>query len=167
MTKELSALMDDELEIHEESVLWADLKTNPALCRTWQDYKMIGDAIRSERNLDIDITERVMKDITGEPVVLAPGNLQRRSVANNFLAMAASIAGISIVGWMALMQIESQNHTPLLAAKQSDATVIGETATIPHGMQEYILAHQANTSGLYVHSGTEHIRTVSMSGKVK
>lgn len=169
MTKELSALFDGELEIHEEPEFWATLKRNPQLRLTWQDYKLIGDTLRTEENLTRDITVDVMRCLDDEPVILAPKPKQKRRWSSVVMAMAASVAGISVVGWLALSQPMLDGEPAALAqapAKQTTLTA-SASSTPSQGMQEYMLAHQANAPGLYLQGGTQHIRTVSAVGVVK
>ncbi len=167
MTKELSALFDGELEVHEEPALWATLTRNPQLRSKWQDYKLIGDTLRADVNLARDITAGVMRNLDGEPVILAPKPKHARKWSSVAMAMAASLAGIAVVGWLALSQpILGRERATLAQAKRPAATV----AALPvpaQGMQEYMLAHQANAPGLHLQGGTQHIRTVSTVGATK
>ncbi len=167
MTKELSAMFDGELEIHEEAGLWAALKAEPRLRNKWQTYKLIGDAIRDERNLARDITDGVMRELADEPVVLAPQARRVSTWSSAVMAMAASVAGIAVVGWLALTpQLQGGEQAALAQAKQAPAAAVAPPPTSP-GMQEYVLAHQANAPGLHLQGGTQHIRTVSVVGGSK
>jgi negative regulator of sigma E activity len=167
MTKELSALLDGELETHEEPTLWSAMKANPHLRETWQDYKLIGDAIRNEHALAHDITSKVMRRLVEEPVVLAPRPRTRRTWTNAILAMAASVAGIAVVGWLALgLQVQQGGTAPQLA-QNGKAAVVATAPATTQNMQEYVLAHQANAPGLHLQGGTQHIRTVSATGTAK
>lgn len=168
MTKELSALLDGELEIHEEPTLWAAMRATPHLRQTWQSYKLIGDAIRNEGGLARDITGKVMGELADEPVVLAPRSRSARKWPNAVMAMAASVAGIAVVGWLALGHQLQQGELASLAQKGKSQTVT--TAPAPgqaQGMQEYVLAHQANAPGFHLQGGAQHIRTVSAAGAAK
>jgi sigma-E factor negative regulatory protein RseA len=169
MTKELSALFDGELEVHEEPALWVTLKRNPQLRGTWQDYKLIGDTLRAEGNLARDITADVMRDLYDEPVILVPKPKPARRWSSVVMAMAASVAGIAVVGWLALSQ-PMLNSEPATLAQQAAKPSVPPLAAAPapsQGMQEYMLAHQANAPGLYLQGGTQHIRTVSVVGPAK
>ena len=68
MTKELSALLDGELEAHEVPRLWADIKADSDLRRRWADYHSIGAALRREEPAALDMTARVMQSLADEPV---------------------------------------------------------------------------------------------------
>lgn len=161
MTKELSALLDGELEFHEGPSLWATMKAKPQLRETWQTYKLIGDALRDEGNLAQDITGHVMRELHGEPIVVAPRPVQVRTWSHAIMAMAASVAGIAVVGWLAVaQQFPSGDQATIAQANRPPAAVVASPVPL-QGIQEYMLAHQANAPGLHLQGGTEHIRTVS------
>lgn len=166
MTKELSALLDGELEAHEAQALWADLKSDRKRFDTWRDYQLIRDAVRQEGPLGIDLTARVMRDLETEPVVLAPrrraGRERRQST---LLAVAASLAGVAVVGWLALVQQPATPELPQLARgpEQVVRPVSVTTSQMPE-YREYLLAHQTNAPGLHMMGGAQHIRTVAAVG---
>ena len=170
MTKELSALFDGELEVHEEPQLWATMKANLQLQQSWRCYKLLGDAMREEGNLSRDITARVMRELAAEPVIIAPRPRRTTKLSSLLMAMAASVAGISVVGWLAVLQF-SATEPALLAQAAKPAPVSAKAPAkapaVParQGMQEYMLAHQANAPGLYLQGGAQHIRTVSVAGE--
>ncbi|HTY02460.1 MAG TPA: RseA family anti-sigma factor [Rhodocyclaceae bacterium] len=165
MTKELSAFMDSELEVHEEPALWATLKANSHLRDTWRCYKLIGDAMRDEGDLARDITARVMSELTDEPTVLAPPSRRPARWSSVLMALAASVAGIAVVGWLAVLQFGSPEQTTLARVEQPKSAKVAKAAATPAaGMQEYMLAHQVNAPGLDLQGGAQHIRTVSVVG---
>lgn len=170
MTKELSALLDDELEFHEEAVLWASLKAEPMLRETWRSYQLIGDAVRDEMQLQFDITHQVMASLQDEPVVFAPVRRQQvRTWQNAIWAIAASAAGVAVVAWVALSPSNPGAVSVPQMTAANDAKVQVVSAVPANGsanMQEYVLAHQANAHG-YLPGGAQHIRTVSMAGGAK
>lgn len=164
MTKELSALFDNELEIHEEPALWGALKAEPHLRERWQNYKLIGDALREEQNLACDITGDVMRALADEPVILAPKKMRATAWSSAIMAMAASVAGIAVVGWLALAPQLKDSESAALAKAPSPPAVVIASPGGSAGIQEYVLAHQANAPGLHLQGGTQHIRTVSVVG---
>jgi sigma-E factor negative regulatory protein RseA len=170
MTKELSALLDGEIEQHEAPAMWSALRADPQLRETWSNYQLIGDSLRGEANLSAEIVSRVMIRLADEPVVFAPRpNKQPSSWYRSALAMAASLAGVAVVGWLALaQQLPSKSPTTVarLDRPNPPAAVVSAKATSP-SMQEYLLAHQANAPGLYLQGGAQHIRTVSAEGKAQ
>lgn len=167
MTKELSALFDNELEVHEEPALWVALKAEPYLRERWQNYKLIGDALRDEQNLACDITVDVMRALADEPVILAPQKKRATTWSSAIMAMAASVAGIAVVGWLALGPQFKDNESQVLAKAPGQTTTVAAQQADSTGIQEYVLAHQANAPGLYLQGGTQHIRTVSVVSEGK
>ena len=71
-TKEqLSALMDGDLSDVE---VLNELGTDPALQETWSRYHLIGDAMRGDLpvNLQLDLSDSIMLALEDEPAILAP-----------------------------------------------------------------------------------------------
>lgn len=165
MTKELSALLDGELEPHETSPLWLTIKADARLHDTWREYQLIRDALRREAKLAGDISASVMDRLLDEPVILAPRSRGRRDWRGSVLALAASLAGIAVVGWLAIVQQPSSTEQASIAravAKPAPTTP-ASTRVLPE-YREYLLAHQANAPGLHLQGGAQHIRTVSALG---
>jgi sigma-E factor negative regulatory protein RseA len=165
MTKELSALLDGEIEIHETPALWSQLKSDRALPGKWGDYRLIGEALRSEPGLGGDISKKVMLALQEEPVVLAPQPERKRGRshrAHPLLALAASVAGVAVVGWLALTQYSAAPGSLQVARRAAPpaAMALVSARSVPE-YQEYLLAHQANAPVLHMQGGTQHIRTVS------
>ena len=162
MTKELSALLDGELEAHEAPRLWADIKAGSDLRRRWGDYQSIGAALRREEPVALDLTARVMRSLADEPVVLAPRPPARRQWQGSAFALAASIAGVAVVGWLALAQQASSPDRPRIVRLEGPpASAVAAPRQGLGEYQEYLLAHQANAPGLHMQGGAQHIRTVS------
>ena len=91
MTKELSALLDGELEPHEVQRLWSDFKANEHLHTLWAEYHLIGTAIRDEGPVAVDVTSKVMHALAEEPVVLAPRPALHHGWRSSALALAAGV----------------------------------------------------------------------------
>jgi sigma-E factor negative regulatory protein RseA len=165
MTKEMSALFDGELEQHEETALWNALKVNSRLQHTWRQYQLISDVMGDQDNLASDITGKVMTALGDEPVVFTPSAKRPGSRPGSLMALAASVAGVAVVGWLALAQRPPANESFSLTRSErvTPAPVVARAVPAP-GMQEYMLAHQASASGLHLPGGAQHIRTVSAVG---
>jgi sigma-E factor negative regulatory protein RseA len=164
MKSELSALLDGEMEQHQSRALFSALKSDGTLRDAWADYQLIGDALRAEPGLDCDITSRVMSSLADEPVILAPARRRQASWRGSALALAASAAGVAVVGWLALAPQLAPRELPVLARADLPAPTI-VTVAAQQGMQEYLMAHQTNAPGLHMQGGTQHIRTVSATGE--
>lgn len=154
MSTKISALLDGELDADEARTACVSIYGDEALRRAWCDYHLIGDALRSEPCLDIDMTRGVMTRLAAEPVVLAPK--RRREWQQPALALAASAAGVAVVAWLVFaprslpqQNLLAQNPQPFVAA-----------ATGPD-MQEYLIAHEIHSGSIYLNGDAQHIRTVS------
>lgn len=162
MTKELSALLDGELEPHEAPRLWSDMKASPHLHSLWDDYHLIGTVIRREEPMALDMTSRIMTSLAEEPVILAPRPVRQPGWHGSLVALAASVAGVAVVGWLALVQQSPSSERAAMVRLENIPPVT--RAVPPQGIseyQEYLLAHQANAPGLHMQGGAQHIRTVS------
>jgi len=161
MRIELSALVDGETESHETRAMLVAMKSNPDLRDAWNEYHLIGDVLRGEPELNGDITSGVMQRLADEPVVLAPMPRRQTNWPRSLAALAASVAGVAVVGWLALAPQLSPPREPALMAKVGAAAQRSEPMA-SSDMQEYLLAHQANAPGLKLQGGSQHIRTVSV-----
>lgn len=168
MKDRLSGLLDGELERHDQQVLLDTLKCDDALRDRWQEYLLIRDALKGRGALGADITARVMVSLDDEPVVLAP---QRAARSENWrssaLALAATLAGVAVVGWLALGAGPSPRVAPPLAQRAGTPPVaaVEPARQAASDMQEYLIAHQAQSSSLQFRGGAEHIRTVAALAK--
>lgn len=183
MKSKLSGLMDGELAEHEAQALFAALRQDSELRRRWQEYQLLGDTLKGERDLGVELTGRVMAALEAEPTVLAPQPSRRSEVLRrNLLALAATLAGVAIVGWLALGTSPSSQHETVaqnaslpaaVTMAKNDGTSVRDAAAViaarsaPQAsadMQEYLIAHEAQSSLLEFRGGAEHIRTVAAVG---
>lgn len=156
--------MDGELEGHEIADTLRAIRRSEELRGEWCDCQLIGAALRGERNLDIDVTARVMAALEQEPTVMAPTAARIRAWQRPAMALAASVAGVALVAWLALAP-GGDGRTPagnvgLAAAKQGPAV----SQTTPR-LQEYLVAHQAYAPGGAMVGGARNIRTVAAAGE--
>ena len=159
--------MDGELEVHELGPMLDSLSRTEGLREEWAHYQVIGDALRQEPELGIDLSAGVMAALQNEPTVLAQANRASAGDAadrqwRGMMAMAASVAGVAVVAWMAFAQTPLQNESPRLAVARRAAAAPVAAAKPPSGrMQEYLVAHQTYSPGGEMQSGTRYVRTVS------
>jgi len=154
---ELSALLDAELEAHEAAPVFAGLRQDAQLRAAWSEYRLIGEALRGEPDLHADITARVMAGVRQQPVVLAPVRRVTRPL-QTALALAASLAGVAVVGWLAFAPAP---EGPMQMAKVSPASTAPVARAATRDMREYLLAHHAQVSPLLPQGGTQHIRSIA------
>ncbi len=123
---ELSALLDGELDSHEVRPTLKAATRESELYESWRAYVLIGDQLRQECTGTRDLTACVMAKIRAEPVVLAPRKLQPAARHHPGLALAASVAGVAVVGWLAMA------GNPQLSPTESRlAAVAGTSAAVP------------------------------------
>jgi sigma-E factor negative regulatory protein RseA len=172
MKPELSALLDGELESHEARGILASLRDDESLRVAWSDYHLVGDALRDEGALACDVTARVMARLQSEPVVLAPRSIAQAGWWRPLMALAASLAGVAVVGWLAFAPQERDALPPAVVATVASAQPAASAPVMPVNatadssgsqMQEYLAAHQAYAGGLQFQGSTQQIRTVSLA----
>jgi len=99
----LSSLVDGECQpglVDEACRRW---KTDPDMQRTWQTYHLIGDVLRSDelspsRGTDAAFLRGLRERLAAEPVPLAPAPLPARAPSRRWMAPAAMVAGVMVVG---------------------------------------------------------------------
>ena len=123
--KNISALVDDELDLSELQHLTRDLADSEELRRLWGRYQLIGDVIRGER-FDprfLEVAQRVHDRLAGEPTILAPRPASEgrgtwlKPVAG--LAVAASVAAAVV---MLTPRLPDQNLPASSAVAGVDST---------------------------------------------
>jgi sigma-E factor negative regulatory protein RseA len=154
MKEQLSALIDGEFEIESSEHIITSVKSGGELKEAWQQYYLIGDAMRGDCRMHCDFSVRVMQALEAEPVVLAvnkgkaSGNIhvnQSRYKTHKFWSIAASVAAVMFVGLMLLQQQFNQPEsiTPVEIAQNLPV--------------EYLAAHQAaapSSSAYYIQTAS-------------
>ncbi|MDO8315590.1 MAG: sigma-E factor negative regulatory protein [Rugosibacter sp.] len=189
MKTHISALMDGELEADEANGVVSTLSRDKEQKNIWCLYHVMGDAMRHEPDLTIDVSRRVMAALSLEPTILSPH--PKRSASHwqrPIMALAASAAGVAVVAWVALAPVQLPVGS-LIAANQSIISpTVPVLAIVPSSttgnkavtsrvsapalstvadakqaarLQEYLMAHQAYEGGALV-DGANHIRAVSV-----
>lgn len=174
---DLSALFDGEGDVDASRRIAGAVAADSRLNETWRLYALIGDQLRDGHPVVRDMTADVMARLREEPVVLAPRPLAPRR-QHPFLALAASLAGVAVVGWLAMA--EGPEHAPVGGgfAAVSPAPTFVQAAAVPVArpqarapledsgargdMSEYLLAHHTQASSFRLGDSTEHVRTVSV-----
>lgn len=135
MKDQISALMDDELDMESSDHVFEALKSSSECYESWSTYHLIGDAMRGNMDLGHDFHKRVMERISTEPTVLAP---KRRFEVKrtHLMSVAASVAAVMFVGWMVLQQ---QAQAP---TQDLPVATVAQGNVSPESMNAYLLAHQ-------------------------
>jgi sigma-E factor negative regulatory protein RseA len=167
--EKISQLMDGELEEHECRVQFRRLGEDVGLVQRWQTYHVIRDVLRDEAAAGPDLVQRVRLRLDKEPTVIAPHTRLVARVARYTLPMAAAIAGVVVVGWLAVSlrpAIESAGsitaetaRPPVSAATKPPASFT--VASANGQMDEYLLAHQEYSPSTAIQGVASYIRTVS------
>src|SRR4051812_31187225 len=105
MKDTISQLMDGELDDRPAAQVIGALASEGEARDAWRAYHLIGDAMRDTRLLSPGFAARVMDKLAAEPTVLSPHPLpgsRRRNWLAVPAAVAAGVAGVAVVGWLAL-----------------------------------------------------------------
>ena len=169
---ELSALYDGELDTHESRSAIATTLGCTRSRNDWHTYALIGDHLRQEGCVRADITAAVMARLQAEPVVLAPRQMGLAHRHHPFWALAASVTGIAVVGWLAFAglpggEIRIVSVPPASTiAMSSTAAPVGIHASQDarsNDVREYMLAHHTHAATFRLGDSTDHVRTVVMA----
>ena len=155
--EEISLLIDGELESVRADAVVASLCRAEGVA-TWVCYHMIGDAVRGVVSRGLD-SKRFVELFAAEPTVLAP---PRRSTAPHAiaLALAATVAAVSVVGWVALTTMPAP-----VAAIASARQAVGVRAADARPVvdNEYVLVHQEYSPTNAIQGIGPYLRAVSAS----
>ena len=182
---ELSALFDGELDEDESRLIVAAAVRDDTMLHDWQTYALIGDVLRNDMLVRADLSDRIMASIRSEPVVLAPRRILAEKRNHPLLALAASLAGVAVVGWLALAgNTQTTVASNLLAAVSPAPTFVrlpntamkrptinqptvalasAGTSADRSEMNELLLAHHIQTSTYRLPEGAENIRPASLT----
>lgn len=110
MDTRISELMDGEQAPADGAATARALTASGNGQDAWRVYHLIGDAMRRETYLALDVRASVMAALAGEPTVVAPWATRecqptRRSAArwrHAAMAAVATVAGVAVVAWVAV-----------------------------------------------------------------
>ena len=157
MNEKLSALMDGELSRDEAAPVIRKLGGDPAERESWDAYHLIGACLRgdipsevtSSASHRIACTEAIFAKLAAEPTVLAPAAIKSAVPINGrtriALAMAASVATISVIGAVAFKQQQGGIVAPISLAQQVAPQPVADPA------QQRAIADQRVNDYLVVH----------------
>lgn len=141
MTQELSTLMDGELQAHEAERAIRTVCGSEELKQKWQEYHLIGDALRGDDPHGAAACRRIMAALEAEPTVLAPKRRLTASAGRIAFAAAASVTTVAVVGWMGLQQGRAPDAQPALAKGAPVAQPVAVSAP-PAQVNEYLVVHR-------------------------
>jgi len=144
MKKErISEWMDGELDSLQADLLLrrlgdADTRAN------WATWHLIGDTLRGDTGCDV--AARVAARLAEEPTVLAPRPLIGSQGRNLGLSIAASVAAVTVVGYLALStSVDNARYDTLQQAQAAPA------ARLP--MDDYLALHQGEARNVVFEPG--------------
>jgi sigma-E factor negative regulatory protein RseA len=175
MKAKISALMDGELDAHELSEPMSALGRDDEAFETWRTYHLISDALQGRALLANDCLRRVVARLAEEPALVGPlpGDVVRPQRPRWFMpsALAASVAAVALVGWMAFAP--QQNTGPVLAplAKAPQPAQVATAARrapeapvrlpMTAATRDYLIAHQALSPRNSLQGMAPFVRSVS------
>ena len=145
MKETISALVDDELDEQAANALIATLSSDEALKSCWDEYHLIGDAMRTNSQIGINVRQQVAQRLAEEPTVLAlrrwfgSGHGHGRKLGA--VALAASVSFAAVVAWQQL----AHNDAAVAVVADRGVPVTSAVAT-PAADDPYLLAHQEMTA---------------------
>ncbi|BAK76394.1 anti sigma-E protein, RseA [Pseudogulbenkiania sp. NH8B] len=152
MKESLSALVDNELDGPEASKLISAASTDESLKEAWDEYHLIGDAMRASGLNSINVRHSVAARLAEEPTVLAPRRWLRQGSVRTVgaVALAASMSFAAVVAWQQLAvngqgaAMVAEKGVPVQVAQQVEPAN-GPMAR-DNGADPYLLAHQEMAS---------------------
>jgi len=148
MKDQISALVDDEISLHDAEYLYTALKAEGESRECWMTYHLIGDAMRGSPIFNSDMRSRIMQQLDNAPAVLAPrasvtSTVQVAKKSPVLWSVAASVAAVMFVGMIVLQQQPqtAEELMPMEIAQNFPA--------------EYLQAHQSlapSSSAYYIQS---------------
>ena len=166
MKANISAMMDGELELHELSEPLSALDTDWEARESWRTYHLISDALRGDANLAADCARRVSQRLAQEPTLVAPlpGPVREPERARWFVpsALAASVAAMAFVGWVALgTQRVAPQVAPIAPIAQAQRAPQPPKVPVTRATQDYLFAHQAFSPRNSLQGMAPYVRSVS------
>ncbi len=141
MTQEISALVDGEIDAADLDGIIKTCHHSEQNKHAWRSYHLIGEALRAENGHVAGLEQRILAQLQNEPTILAP----RRSTwvpafPRIALAVAASLATISAVTWLAFQQ------TPVAQPQVAAIPPAPVSQPVTPRVDDFVLAHREFTA---------------------
>jgi hypothetical protein len=148
--EQLSALVDDELAEHEQSLLLKQLAADPGLQARLSRYQLVSDALHNylPQRIDPDFHTRIQTAL-GDVPPLRAGRTTVRSLLKSAtgVAMAASVAVVAVMSLQSVRQ-ENPEESPVLASSKDNgggtylrADIPPPAAPLAQGLDIYLVNH--------------------------
>lgn len=169
MKAKISAMMDGELEAHELGEPLSAVESDRDARESWRLYHLISDALRGDAILSADCAHRVSQRLAQEPALIGPlpGAVREPDRPRWFVpsALAASVAAVAFVGWVALAPqrgaVPAITTAPLAQAPQVQRAAQPPKVPVTSATQDYLLAHQVFSPRNSLQGMAPYVRTVS------
>ena len=148
----------------------AALQADEGARAAWRTYHLISDALQGRALMSTDCLSRVAARLAQEPSLVAPhpSPIRAPERARWFVpsALAASVAAIALVGWVAFAPQQGAGPVPLAKAPVPASAPAGrakEPARLPltSESRDYLLAHQAFSPRNALLGMAPYVRSVS------
>jgi sigma-E factor negative regulatory protein RseA len=154
--EEVSLLMDGELDVDRVDRACHGMRETASV-ETWVCYHVIGDALRGGGGLAPGFAARFAARLAAEPTVLAPPRMRPAPAAVAW-ALAASIAAVGVVGWVALTTMPAP---PAAIATAQQAAAVRPADVRRPVVNEYLLAHQEYSPTTAIQGVRPYLRAVA------
>jgi sigma-E factor negative regulatory protein RseA len=170
MKSKISAMMDGELSDAELGESLRDLRAEDEALEAWRQYHLISDALRDTQVLSSGFSQRFAARLEQEPAILAPTAAPRPAEHGRYrraLAVAASLAGVAMVGAISYTQI--QEGAQIAQAPARVPSIQQETVRVapPKEANDYLLAHQSYSPRNSLQGVAPYVRTVSDTARAR
>ena len=163
--EKISQLMDGELEERAARLEIRRLGSDQSLVQAWGTYHLIRDVLRDDLRIGSDFESRLRQQLEAEPTVVAPHTRFASRVVRHTLPLAATVAAVAVVGWLALSSPPRPAPSPIAAHPASDLGA-KEPARLASGsasgeMGDYLLAHREFSPTTAIQGVASYVHTVS------
>ena len=149
MNEKLSALMDGELGREEAQQAIRGLGGDPLRRSIWDEYHLIGEALRGESSGEVQRRQRsaeaIFARLSAEPTVLVPAAMKVAHVEKRTrmaLAMAASVVTVSAIAVVAFKQ-QAGTVAPVQLVQQVAPKSVAQPATAAEiRVNDYLAIHR-------------------------
>lgn len=171
MRARISALMDGELDAGEIGDPLKTLGEDAGAREAWRTYHLISDALQGGGLLATDCLRRVSDRLADEPALIGPlpADVAPAQRPRWFMpsALAASLAAVALVGWMAFAPQDKRAPVLQPVAATAPQAVPAARAKAPArqpltaATRDYLIAHQAFSPRTSLQGMAPYVRSVS------
>lgn len=171
MRASISALMDSELDAADIGEPLKALGEDVDARAAWRVYHLISDALQGDNLHGGDCLRRVSERLAGEPALIGPlpADVALAQRPRWFMpsALAASLAAVALVGWMAFAPQEKRSplQPELVVVTPQPSPVARAEAParqpLTEATRDYLIAHQAFSPRTSLQGMAPYVRSVS------